>query len=747
MRILKTFKILLVILLILSVGCEDITEREKFQRPDWLPGKLYTTVSSQEYLTQFSECLRLSGLDSILDVSGSWAVFAPTDGAVERFLVENQYASLEDIPVEELRIIVKSHILQNPWTLDQLQGIDQNGWRSNDNGNWRSYAFKFQTIFKNSNEKYWIKRNNNVDRIVMDSTIANDFRIVYTGSRKYAPVFYDEYVDANGISSEDFSFYFGRAYEPGSVYFAGGKILKADIFAENGFVHIIDRVVEPMLNAKELLERETPGESYKLFLEMIYWYYPTFEPNIAATNDQAAVRIGGDIDTLFDLHYGGFLQDTYDDLAFDIHSENVEVQNWYYSYDYTLVRHNGIIAPTDDAFRDFIDGLLTANSGYPHWSDYRSLPWDIVQLIFPRHFMSSPVYPSSYEYYTFFYNDDRFLQNEGDIIRNVFGSNCTFIGLSSYNPDKVFTSVTGPVFCRPKFSWFRLALQYSGTDDILATDDGELCFFPISDYALDLDSSMTLTWQDIDYYQYNFREYNRLNMAWEDLSGGAIRSRILNHVGTSLPDGSANKEFIPTMGGNYIIWNNSDNTVRGSLPSTIGFNGDVEVSNTANRMAGRSDNGEVYSVDYWFNFDNKSMQTILWRYSKFFSLLTKAGIENLSFIDSWENYTVFVPSNDALESYQADTLSMADLGDFLKYHFVRGAMIFTDNKQASDYYSTSSGAMLNIRTSPDVIEILDNNGDTYLFIPEQENSTNIMVSDRSEVTSVVHEIDKVLINN
>lgn len=747
----RIFNFLLGILLVITLGCEDITEREKFQRPDWLPGKVFSTVFAQEYLNKFTECLKLTGMDTILDVSGAWTVFAPTDGAIDRYLAENQYGSVSDIPPDELLILVKSHIVQNPWTLDQLQGIDVNGWREDDNSDWRSYAFKFQTIFKKQNEKYWIVRNKEKESIVLDSTIADDFKIVYADSRKYTPVFYDAFVETNGISSEDFRFYFDRAYEPGYIYYAGGKVLKGDIFAENGFVHIIDRVVDPLLNAKEILERERPGESYKYFLELLYWYYPSFEMDYNATYDQPEVINGGDIDTLWELNFNDLLPDiTNDDLPFNIHSELIRYRSWNTTYDYTLVIHNGLIAPTDDGFRDFIDNILTAKSGFSHWRDYKSLPWDIVELIIPQNFKSSPIYPSSYDYYNFFLNDGRFRQNESDIIRKEFGSNCTFIGVSSYTPDKVFTTVTAPVFCRPKFSRFRLALEYSGMDDQLATYNGELCFFPISDGALSLDSSLIVNWIDVNTKSYNFREYDRSRKQMVSLGSSTIRNRIRNQVGLSLPNGSANKEFIPTMGGSYIIWDHSANTVRGNRRSTIGYNGTEYTTNNPVQLNEPMDNGETYSVNYWFNVESKNMYTILKRYTEFFNLLKKAGLfnqgsGNFTFLNRNESYTVFVPSDEALNNFQADTLSNSELIEFLKYHFLVGTMIFTDNKQASGNYSTANGEFLDIQTGPDIIEVLDKNGDPYVTVQEEEEVNNIMVTESSTVSSLVHEIDKVLI--
>jgi hypothetical protein len=107
---LKLFFLLTII--ILNTGCEMWPEHEKYKRPDWLPGKLYTTVSVQENLSMFTECLQLAGLDEIIDVSGSWSVFAPTDEAMKEFLSENNYASIYDIPPDELERITKFHVIQ-----------------------------------------------------------------------------------------------------------------------------------------------------------------------------------------------------------------------------------------------------------------------------------------------------------------------------------------------------------------------------------------------------------------------------------------------------------------------------------------------------------------------------------------------------------------------------------------------------------------------------------------------------------
>ena len=579
----------LIILFFLFVGCEKLTEQEKYKRPDWLPGKLFTTVSVQENLAMFTECLRLTGLDTIIDVSGSWSVFAPTDGAIKLYLSENLYASISDIPLEELKRITKFHIIQHPWSLEQLKSLGVNGWKTAEDANTNPYAYKRETILKNSDEKYWIKRGNNKEVIVVDSTISRNYKMVFVQSRKYVPIFYDAYLTNNGITSEDYRFYFDRVYEPGNIYYAGARILKADIMAENGFVHVVDRVVTPMLNAKEILDKkEMGGESYKLFLEMVYWYYPKFEPNLTATYNQPAARLGAMVDTLWDLNYTA--------LAFDLHKERFDNINQ------TLIRHNGLIAPTDETFRKFIDGILTAKSGFPHWPDIKSLPNDVVDLIVAQNFKSSPLYPSTSQYQKIFKGANRYHQDEKAIIKKDFGSNCTFIGLGTYIPDRVFTSVTGPVFCRPGFSIFRRAMAYSGVLDAIANHKGKLYFFPIPDHALMADSSLILNW--LDKKSYNFMAYNKMKHQMENLGSNTLKNWILNQVGTSTNNASTGKEIIRTLGGRNITWDHSNNTIQGTYPSTFGYKGDIVVTSSPVPLDEPADNGKSLTVKYWFNFGN-----------------------------------------------------------------------------------------------------------------------------------------------
>jgi uncharacterized surface protein with fasciclin (FAS1) repeats len=286
-------------------------------------------------------------------------------------------------------------------------------------------------------------------------------------------------------------------------------------------------------------------------------------------------------------------------------------------------------------------------------------------------------------------------------------------------------------------------------------------FFPIPDGILNNDSSLMINWIDFEENDYRMMAFSQTRETMVGMPGYVLGNRILNQVGAYCPDGSANKEFIRTLRGNYIIWNNAENTVQGTLPNTYGYEG-IEPKITHPTPLGEpTDNGKTWAVDAWFNFDRTDMLSSLLKYPTFRNLLMQAGLydsasNRFTFLERGRSYTIFIPSDQALTDYQVDTIPKADLADFLLYHFVTDDLIFTDNKSYSgDYYTLRKDetspefptlySTVNIRPGPDIIEILDTAGTAYVSIPEAEGVTNIMVSENSRTTAVIHEINEVLI--
>jgi hypothetical protein len=259
----------------------------------------------------------------------------------------------------------------------------------------------------------------------------------------------------------------------------------------------------------------------------------------------------------------------------------------------------------------------------------------------------------------------------------------------------------------------------------------------------------------------------------ENISTNDLRNVLLNQISSSIPDGIANKEFLRTLGGRYIIVNNEAGSVSGTGRSKFGYYGDSTITLTPEYIDQETDNGVAYRVNGWFKFSGTSYQGLLSsKYPKFIALLTKAGLYDPVFYDfpflvDGEYYTVFIPTEQALNDFGVDDLSKEELRDLLKFHFVRGDLVFTDGKKPEGYYSTklekdnSSSYTefyeLKIRPEPDAIQILGKNGDNFCSVVEIEGETNQIIwydsneNSNSEwdfiATGVIHNIDKVLVRD
>ena len=763
----QLLKRLLLILLFFPVvfffnRCEDITEQDKYQRPEWLEGKLFTQLASVEELSQFAECLKLTGYDTILDVSGSFTVFAPDNDAFTLFFQQNPHFSnqVSNIPKTDLERIVKFHIIQNSWSKLQLQSLDIYGWiDSFDPENNKPRGYKRQTLLRDENKKYWVN-NDKGNLTIVDSANSNSFRKVFNKSRKYVPIFFDAYFPINKLSTEEYEFYFNRPYENGNIYYSEAKILGEEIFAENGFIYQVDRVVTPLLNAEQFLEKKYQAESYSTFLELVQ-LFPEFSMNLEESYKQPEAKAGKQFDTLYNL--------TYNELTFNLQDEltgpNTNVSN------YTTRYQNALLAPTDEAFQKFIDEVLTANSGYPRWSSYPAVPKEIKKIIANSHMALYPVYRKNL--IEGFDNGagDRIRLNESNIVRKHYGSNCTFLGLDKVIIPRAFSSVAGPVYLRPGYSTFMYALEYTKILPALKKEDAGYSFFIIPDQALEIDSSLTISWDDIAANRYRFKVFNRSTEKYEFITKNDLSKMMLNQVGTSAPTGGPRKQFIENLAGNYIVINNEEGTVYGSGETVFGYLGDSAVTNSHVLMDEPTDNGQTFKVDYWFSNSRIDMYSRLSSHTKFLELMIKAGLYdtkayNFPFLTAGEFYTVFIPTEQALINYNADTLTVNELIDFIKYHFVKGELIFTDGRKPSGFYETlrldetstpfsTVYSQLHIQTGTDQIEILDGNGDPYVTISENGTYSNIFIATDTDnvsssvfdyiTTGVIHVIDNVLI--
>jgi uncharacterized surface protein with fasciclin (FAS1) repeats len=739
-------------------GCKDIYDQEKYQIPDWVEGKITTQIKGEEGLTIFIECLEATGYDSILNTSGSYTVFAPTDEAFNLFFQENGYSSVSDIASEELKALVEYQIIYNAWSKEQFKNFDVDGWVFDPKDKLiEQKAYKQRTLYRKDNKPYPAKRKGNKYTIASSSE-ATASKTAYTQSNKFSPVFFREYLHVYDLTGNDYEYYFNRPVNADNLYYANAE-LSEGIPAENGFIYKTDRVVAPLPTGAEILENEYDNHSYKDFLSLIY-DFSEFNTNVEATFNQPGADAGLEVDTLYNL--------SYPDLLFNI---NNELTGNTFNQKFTYREHHGIMAPTDQAIESFISEYLSG------WNNLEDLPVTIKRIIVNAHMSKDAVYPSNIERGFRNGEGDWVTLNEANIIQKNYGSNCSFLGLDKMIIPRVIASVCKPMFLTREYQTMMYACEKTKVLSALKKPNANYSFYLPTDRGIGMggDSSLIRIVDNRELDLYHFEAYDRSRNTFTRMDINFLKRKILNQIGVSQPVGLADIEFIENLGGNYITVNNKEGTVGGNSASTFGFNGDSIIDINVDPYTQDTDNGKVFIVDNWFNFSvgNSYYGLFQSRYPKFLGLLDKAGLYNTSlynfpFLIDGEFYTVFAPSDEALEAYGVDELSVEELREFLQYHFIIGDIIFTDGNKPEGVYNTTridesstasvtNYSTLHIKPTPDFIQLMDKEGNVYLEVQQQEGSTNQMISydtNKSSdsrwdyiTTGVVHTIDKVLIKD
>jgi len=753
------------IIVLFLMGCRDDFQDTKYERPEWLAGKVYTQILEQPELSTFAKGVELIGYDTIIDVSGSYTVFAPSNDAFNAYFSGNpNYNSIESMPISELSRLIKYHIVQNPWSKLQLRSLDVFGWIDTlDIENNKPKGFKRETLLLDEDVKYGVAGiGNNIRNrrtIIIDTLETNWHRRAITDSRKFVPIFFQEYFNIYDLNSSDYEFYFNRPFEGSSeIYYANAKITSEEIFAENGFVYIIDEVVEPLKNAHQFISESNGSNDYTDFMDLLN-LFPEFEYNERRTLEQPGAEEGLNVDSLFDL--------TYPELTFNINNEKTSAPTGTFGLpqNVTIRYHHGLMAPTNLAMADFEQEFFQIPNG---WGSLDGAPINIKQIIAKTYMSINPIYKTDLE--EGFYNGelDIIKLDESTIIQKDFGSNSTFIGLKEAIVPRAFSSVTGPVYLRRGYSKVMNAIEHSGLLPALKRPNKNYMFFVESDANTSLDSSLFY-----DSFNESFSVIARTGSGqFQEYAVNIddLRTLLLNHIATDQPRGIARKEFIPNLAGNYIIINNETGEFSGTGQTTDGFRGIEIMPEFPTVISTDADNGLTYDVKNWFTFSGSSLfGKISAENPRFHSLLRKAGLSRdkefrYSFISNSEFYTVFIPSDEALDSAKVNTLEVEELRKLLMLHFVQGELIFTDGKATPAYYETTRideestqfsvvNTQIFIEPGIDVIKIHDKTGDVYVEVLESENSnqlTAISLGEGQEVfpvllnNAVIHQIDKVL---
>lgn len=704
-----TCSLLLAIFFVFS-SCEKKFD-EYYKVPEDLIGTILQVLDEDGNYTQFIKAVDLVDYDDVLGRTGNFTVFAPDDDAFAEFFNESGYTSLEDIPEEELEGIVYYHIVF--WAYSKFMLLYGLGIQDVD--------IEYSTLNFKQISKYIPPMTLEYD------TLGRDFTVYHES--KFVPVYSNEFFAELEIdASTNYSFLYPNT-PWGGFHVDRAEVIEADVPAQNGWIHKINKVLVPPPNHDDILEKKPEFSVFRKLLER-NTYYQYSQSYTTQQDNEGDVNEDGVLDSLFlkmnRIFPSGISPD----------GENVGYNG----------RQNilTMFAPTDAALQNF---MISYTSGYPSIY-YIGAYWINWYL---SHYIGNNYWPSKFSTLTEDWGMDLVTSlldcnvTEGDISYSQMASNGSFCGINKFFLPKIYESVAQPIFGKSDYEWFCDMLVFYMADQLLNEEDLEFTLFAPSNAAVDKSGYMFRTglggWGI-------YSKSNPLAPIDRRIASDIVRTHII--FGELSESDFEEGTFIETSQHTYI----------GVTKDGIYSGGDLIPAqrSTPEIVSGK---GILYKIDRmlispsYSIFEIISNQKLYPQYAKFFQLCYESGLllmdENqtpisLNNISVGTYYSCFIPTNEAIDQAKSEGIIPTDpeeLQQFVRYHFVEG-VIFSDGKKSGEFNTTrideASGYLFNtievINNKYD-LKIKDNLGNIRSVLPV---NPNLMAED-----GVIHQIDSVLL--
>ncbi|KQB38125.1 hypothetical protein B6A10_03495 [Flavobacterium sp. L1I52] len=667
----RKFNYLLILpLLALFASCSRDAFNEFYGRPDYLEDPIYQQLEARGNFKNLTTLIEKAGYKDILGKAGYWTMFAPNDAAFEQYFQDNGISDVSEVDDATASKIVKYALVYNKFREDQLSDYQSSrGWVENT-------GFRRRTAFYDG---FVSKTINGLPKVIVGSNRNGvTYYIPGDNNNKYVTYFAEDYFTERGLTANDFNFFYPGAEYTGLNLF-DGKVTEADIVAENGVIHEVDKVNLPKLNLDQYLEGNS---NYSTFRSIMEDYLVKYVFDQSATT--AYRNYTGKSDDVFVKVYDPT-------LAFAPNNENYlkAEDNDGQSEAYTM------IVPENNALQEFIDTVLLK-----HFDNVAQLPIYVFQDFINAHMVQGVAWPSKFGDYNNYLKEDLRFNINTDITDKKVLSNGFFYGSSKVQHSDLFYSVYTSAYLDPKYSFAtRIFNDGSGYRDMISNIHQKFTIFLPSDNVL----------RGLGF------EYNSLRQEWvyvnpsNGTADGATAARnrlvrLLYNCIVYTPNGEldniANSSGVIRTGdydlpGEYIRYDNNriqaaGNIEKGTYATIVGS--DVQENGTAYYI----DNVPQFSIDYP-GLQGKVIERLATsntEFNSFFQYLRNSSVYNSSTgkiegIELGTSCTFVVPNNAAIARAVLDgelpasnnpgTAGERDVvADFIRYHIIVNATASND---------------------------------------------------------------------
>ena len=713
------------LLILVLAGCTKKEFHERYDRPDNLAPAIYLQLQARGNFTNLLTCIDKAGYKDILSQSGYWTLFAPNDAAFAIYLKAKSLSSAKDLDAATATGIVRYCLVYNAFKTDRLPDYQSaTGWIP-------SMAFKRRTTYYDAvqtttyNGKKILYFNSN-----RNNTGGTNYYTAADNNNKYIPYVLDSYLNSHALTAADYNYFFpDNTYTGFNV--AGAQVVTKDIVAENGVIHEINRVIEPLPSIDQYL---ASNPQYSVFKSLFDKYMVSYIINADATAKNKA-NTGATDDVYIKVYDAG--------LTYSPNNEN------YLKLDDNDGQMEGysMFAPTNDALNAYINSVLLK-----YYPSLDALPKQIMYDFLNAHMFNLTVWPSKFATTVNSQGQGALFNKDADVVDKKMLSNGIFYGTSKVQNANVFSSVFGRAYLDPAYSLMTRALSASLKTNIINTSL-KYTLFLTSDATL-----KTLGWSyDLDAQTWRYTPPG----GGTALSGSSALDKLNRIINMQLIKADypslQGTGIVETYDGEYIKYENNKVYSTGNQDAGIKLN-------VTNSYA--TSNGTVYLIDGLLTEPTMAVGKYLEAlaaqtnspYKKFVDYLKASNIYtpatgDILGITAGADYTVFAPTNTAIDAAVAagylpasptasDAASKDLVANFIRYHIIQKETVVTDGKKDGGYVTLLQKAngdpttLTVINTVPNNMSVKDMLGNTANVVTASSNN----LSNRT----VIHLLDNYL---
>lgn len=615
---------------LLTFSCEDKMD-EHYEIPKWVAGNAWEVLSSGEHgnYSTFLEGVEIAGYKQMLQGKSILTVMAPEDDAFQTYLKDKGYATIHDMPVNEVKKVIGYHVLYYSYNKEELVNFRPTGSMETDEE-------------KNVEAGLYYKHRTKSADVPAYETTAGGSPVMVYHLERFVPVFSYRFFQTKKIDAKkNYEAFYPNSTWTGDNGFnvSNASVKEYGVIANNGYIHIIDRVLEPLETIyTELKERN----EYSVFFDL----YDSFGAYVADKDLTKSYAAAYGVDTLYQYQHEGL--------------PNIACEwpvNSYMDFTALTSKAYSIFAPSNNAINKFFNEFWKVG-GYETLAEVDKL----AQNSFLRQFIygGSLVFPDEVGAGKLESAEGSFINIDPASLKDkIMCINGALYGMDQIQKPSTFNSVIGPAFQYKEARSFLYALQGSNMLSAYTSEDAN--YIVLIPTATQFENSGIRT-----SYSTQTLEEETAEEGWKEIGDGTKTNIMQIHTANIATNQKAElpksgRKVIPALS-TWNYWFVKD----GTITCNAQFNQQLNPEFSGNVFApftetAQGSNGKAYSFDnsQIFDLESNSLSSAIaicadrnYVYYNFAQLMKKADmVANgmLTNLIGKGRFAAFIPTNEAIQ--------------------------------------------------------------------------------------------------